>query len=47
MYKITSDHIHFLSLDNRDEAIRLADSIKGGAYICSNGEMVLIYHYKD
>jgi hypothetical protein len=47
MYTITSDHTHYIHLSDKEEAIRLADLIRGGVYVCSNGEMVLIHSYND
>lgn len=47
MYTITSDFQNFIFLENKSEAILLANSIQGGVYISSNGEMVCIHSYKD
>lgn len=47
MYTITSDFKHFITLDDKDEACALANSIKGGVYLFPNGEAVCVYSYKD
>jgi len=47
MYTITCDFKHFITLDNKEEAKRLADSIKGAVYLFPYDEALMIYSYRD
>lgn len=47
MYIITSDFKHYLRLGKLDEAKRLANGIRGGVYLSTNGQMALLYHHTD
>jgi hypothetical protein len=47
MYTVTNDCLHFIRLNDKEQAKRLADSIKGAVYITSSTDNLLIYSYKD
>ena len=46
MYTVTSDFVHYLTLKCREEAIRLADNIKGYVYIRYPHRMDFVYCYQ-
>lgn len=47
MFTITPDHYYHIRLSNKEEAIRLADLIKGIVYIFLEGEPLLVYSWRD
>lgn len=46
-YTVTANHIHILTLKNREEAERMADNIKGAVYLFHNNEALCVYSYLD
>jgi hypothetical protein len=46
-YSVTGNCINFITLDNREEAIRLADSIQGCVFLTYPGENLIVYSYQD
>lgn len=45
MYKVTSNQCNFISLDDKQEAERLADMIKGTIYVFFKSRYIRIYQY--
>jgi hypothetical protein len=45
MYYITNNFQNFINLINKDEAIRLADMVRGFVFIVESGQNNIIYSH--